>query len=288
MPDTMHDEKYIQQQARIELRIAEERREYHNLWQQIIQAWEKTADDTAWLTYSANYLFHTAGVKWALDPFSLFTRLKGKNPQNFAADLAALDAVVLSHAHADHLDLNILAALDGLPITWVVPEFMLEYVGKSVSLDATRLVIPQPGIPVNIGNLTLVPFKALHMRGDHGVPEMGYLAQFAGKSWAFPGDTRVHPPEGLPILENVDGIFAHLWLGKKCALQDSPPLLDEFCQFFAQPKPKRIVVTHLEELGRNALDYWTIDHYRLVETRFNQIAPGIEVSPALMGQAVSL
>ena len=284
----MHDEKYIQQQARIELRIAEERREYHNLWQQIIRTWEKAEEDTAWLTYSANYLLHTAGVKWALDPFSLFTRLKGKNPQDFAADLAALDAVVLSHAHADHLDLNILAALDGLPITWVVPEFMLEYVGKSVRLDAARMVIPKPGVPVNIGNLTLVPFKALHMRGDHGVPEMGYLAQFAGKCWAFPGDTRVYPPEGLPILENVDGIFAHLWLGKECALQDPPPLLDEFCQFFAQPKPKRIVVTHLEELGRNALDDWTINHYRLVETRFNQIAPGIEVSPALMGQAVSL
>ena len=284
----MHDDLFNQQQARIERRIEEARLGYPALWQRIIRDWKDASDDAAWLTYAANYLFHTAGVKWALDPFSLFTRLKEKNPQDFAADLSALDAVVLSHAHADHLDLNILAALDGLPISWVVPEFMLEYLEKKVNLKTTRLVIPQPGIPLPIGNLTLVPFKALHMRGDHGVPEMGYLAEFAGKHWAFPGDTRVHPQEGLPMLENLDGSFAHLWLGKKCALQDPPPLLDEFCRFFAGPKPKRIVVTHLEELGRNALDYWSLDHYRLVETRFRQIDPGIEVSSALMGQAVSL
>jgi hypothetical protein len=288
LPDTMHDDMFDQHQARIEHRITEARQGYPALWQKMIRDWKIASEDAAWLTYAANYLFHTDGVKWALDPFSLFTRLKEKNPQDFTADLDALDAVVLSHAHADHLDMNILAALNGLPIIWVVPEFMLDYVGKSVDLKKARLVIPQPGIPLAIGNLTLVPFRALHMRGDHGVPEMGYLAEFAGERWAFPGDTRVHPSKGLPILENVDGLFAHLWLGKKCALQDPPPLLDEFCQFFARPKPKRIIVTHMEELGRNALDYWTMDHYQQVHTRFQQIAPKIKISPALMGQAVSL
>jgi hypothetical protein len=284
----MHDERFDQRQVEIALRIEQAKEGYLTLWNQIIEAWQNAEEDCAWLTYAANYLFHTAGVKWALDPFSVFTRFKEKNPQDFAADLARLDAVVLSHAHADHLDMNILVALNGMPVTWLVPEFMLEYVGKSVNLKTARLIIPQPGIPVNIGDLTLMPFKALHLRGDHGVPEMGYLAEFAGKRWAFPGDTRVHPPESLPMLENVDGIFAHLWLGKKCAMQDTPPLLDEFCHFFARPKPNRIIVTHMEELGRNALDYWTMDHYQQVYNRFGQIAPEITVSPALMGQAVHL
>lgn len=284
----MNDEHFDQRQSEIALRIEQAKEGYQILWNQVIKSWQEATEDTAWLTYAANYLLYTAGVRWALDPFSLFTRFKEKNPQDFAADLSALDAVVLSHAHADHLDLNILAALNGLPITWVVPEFMLEYMEKKVNLKEVRLVIPQPGIPVIIGNLTLIPFKALHFRGDHGVPEMGYLAEFAGKRWAFPGDTRVHPPEGLPALQNVDGIFAHLWLGKKCAMQENPTLLEEFCHFFAQPKPKRIIVTHMEELRRNALDYWTIAHYQQVFTRFQQIAPEIKVSSALMGQSVSL
>jgi len=61
---------------------------YPAIWEQIVAQWQKAETDAAWLTYSANYLFHTAGVHWALDPLSLFSRLSLPNPMNFANDLA--------------------------------------------------------------------------------------------------------------------------------------------------------------------------------------------------------
>ena len=52
--------------------------------------------------------------------------------------------------------------------------------------------------------------------------------------------------------------FAHLWLGRHCAQKDEPPLLDDFCRFFVAFDPGRIVIAHLEELGRKADDYWDV------------------------------
>ena len=59
------------------------------------------------------------------------------------------------------------------------------------------MVVPHPGVPIHINGLTLIPYEGLHFRDGNGVPEMGYLAEFSGKRWAFPGDTRVFPAGGL-------------------------------------------------------------------------------------------
>ena len=55
----------------------------------MVAEWQAAESDAAWLTYSANYLFHTAGVHWSLDPLSLFSRLSLPNLMNFTKDLAA-------------------------------------------------------------------------------------------------------------------------------------------------------------------------------------------------------
>jgi len=196
--------------------------------------------------------------------------------------------VVLSHRHADHLDLELLSELADLPILWIVPEFLLEEL-QTIFRDKTpRVIVPRPGDPIEINDLTLIPFEGLHFRDDNGVPEMGYLAEFSGKRWAFPGDTRVFPTQGLTKLGSLDGIFAHLWLGKKCALHEKPALLEELCRFFTEPAPRRLVITHMHEIARKPDDFWDASHFSQVYARCGETNPEILVTPAWMGMSVNL
>lgn len=261
---------------------------YPTLWERLIAQWQAAESDAAWLTYSANYLMYTAGVRWALDPLSLFSRLSLPNPMDFSKDLAPLDVVVLSHRHADHLDLELLSDLVDLPTLWIVPEFLLEEMQTIFRGKTSRIITPQPGVSIQIKDLVLTPFDGLHFRNGHGVPEMGYLAEFSGKRWAFPGDTRVFPPQSLTKLGSLDGIFAHLWLGKKCALQQNPALLEEFCSFFIEPAPCQIVVTHLHELARKPDDFWDTSHFSQVYAKCQELKPEVKVTAAWMGTSVVL
>lgn len=275
--------------AAIKRKIRAANQKYPFLWRRMIQEWRKDeAVDALWLTYSANYLLRTAGVRWALDPFSLLTRTGGAGQPDFAGNLAGLQLVVLSHAHADHFDPNLLAAIADLPLAWVVPEFMLERLLRTAALPMEHVVIPRIGAPVSIGGLTLTPFESLHIHPLGGLPEIGYLAEFSGKRWLFPGDIRSYHFEQLPDFGRLDGVLAHLWLGKACALLDDPPRLEEFCRFFARLAPRRIVVAHLDEMGREAEDYWTQDHYRMAASWLGKNSPEIDISYAMTGQRVRL
>jgi hypothetical protein len=117
-------DRFVQKQAEIEAQKATAAREYPRLWQRIVSAWSSPeGSDQACLMYAANYLFRTGGVRWALDPLTLRQRLPYA-PEVDISPLAALDYVVLTHHHADHLDLNLLHLLKEFQTRWVVPEFL--------------------------------------------------------------------------------------------------------------------------------------------------------------------
>lgn len=265
------------------------RAEYPHLWHRLIEEWKGAElEDAAWLTYAANYLFSTGGVKWAMDPLSLFTRIEGGEQPDFAHDLDRLQLVVLTHAHRDHLDLSLISAIQSLSIAWVIPEFMLENIKQAVDISGRRILVPRVGCPIQFGRLILHPFNGLHFNQGNGVPEMGYLAEFNGKRWLFPGDTRNYDATLIPHNSNLTGVFAHLWLGKACALEDLPALLSDFCQFHLALKTEQIIVTHLQEMGRAAEDYWDLNHYWQAQRVWKEVAPSISVKYALMGQKVIL
>ncbi|MBW6473751.1 MAG: MBL fold metallo-hydrolase [Anaerolineaceae bacterium] len=262
--------------------------EYPKLWDRMISEWKSSQKDRFWLTYSANYLLHTAGVKWAIDPYSLFTRVGGGEQPAFSDDLNTLQLVVLTHSHSDHLDLNLIAAIQDLPIYWVIPELLLAKVNAAIDLPSERIIVPQPGNTLRIDNLMLTPFDGLHIHGEHGVPAMGYLAEFSHKRWLFPGDTRDYDFSKLPDFGEMDGIVGHLWLGKAEALEQWPSKLDDFCQFFSQFSTKQLVITHLREYGRETNELWDLHHFQLVRTHILAIKPEIKISAVLMGESIDL
>jgi L-ascorbate metabolism protein UlaG (beta-lactamase superfamily) len=281
-------DRFTRRQRQIERRAAKVMAAYPSLWEQMIKEWRQPgSDDRAWLLYSANYLFRTAGVRWAMDPIRLRHRLPGA-PEMPVADLKNLSFVILTHQHGDHLDLDLLRQLQAYPIYWVVPAPVLEVVEAEFKLPMDRVIVPRVMQPIEIYGMRITPFEGLHWEKQagidelRGVPAMGYLVEFNGRRWLFPGDTRSYDASRLPFLGPVDGVFAHLWLGRAGALLEPPPLLDEFCKFFLALQTKRIIVTHLEEFGRDASDYWDKKHARQVEAWYQKYAPDIQIDLACL------
>jgi hypothetical protein len=273
----------------IALNVERARGSYPGLWRRLIREWSSgDFSDSTWLSYAANYLFDTAGVHWALDPFALSSRIAGVDPPDYLADFECCSVIVLSHAHKDHLDMNLIRAVQSLPVQWVIPRHMLQTVLDRVSIPSRQIIVPEYGEPIRISGLTLTAFEGLHLAEGRGVPSTGYLAEFAGKSWLIPGDTRRYDLASLPVFNGLDGVFAHLWLGRASALMEPPPLLEPFCRFFAGLRTRRIVVTHLHELGRDADDYWDERHFEVVRDRFRELDPRLEVIAAIVGDRVIL
>lgn len=284
----MLTERFRKRQAEIDIKKENARATYPSLWRNLILEWQSAKLDAAWLTYAANYLFFTAGLRWALDPFSLYTRIGAAEQPDFPSDLSMLELVVLSHTHNDHLDPNLIKAISELPITWVIPEFMLGRVNEITRLHTERVLIPQPGLSLRFGNLTLTPFQGLHMHAGGGVPEMGYLAEFSGKRWLFPGDTRSFDLSKLPHFGRLDGVFAHLWLGKAQACAAHPTQLEHFCHFFAGLGADRILISHMQDFGRDADDFWDKSHFRWAAECLNEIDAKLIVAAAFMGELITL
>lgn len=262
--------------------------QYPMLWNRMISEWKSSQKDCFWLPYSANYLLNTAGVRWAIDPYSLFTRVGGGEQPAFYDDLNPLQLVVLTHSHSDHLDLNLISALKNFPIRWIIPEFMLAKIKAVVDLPSERIVVPQSGNALRIDNLTLTSFEGLHVHGENGVPAMGYLAEFSDKRWLFPGDTRTYDFSKLPDFGELDGVVGHLWLGKAEALEKRPSKLDSFCHFFAKFKTKQLVITHLFEYGREPNELWDLHHFQMARIRIHELRPELSINAALMGACQDL
>lgn len=267
---------------------------YPQTWSRIMSEWRQPGlENQVWLTYSANYLFQTGGLRWALDPLTPYSRLGLALPPGLAAGLQNLQFVLLSHRHADHLDAPLIAALRDYPIQWVIPEFLQGEVIQRSGLSRQKIMTPRPGEELTICGLQVLPFTGNHWEtlpdgSRKGVPAMGYRIKFSNQVWLFPGDTRTYDPACLPEFEQVDGVFAHLWLGRAAALLESPPLLEDFCRFQLALQPKRIILTHMHEVGRDAAEYWNERHVNLVIERLLAIQGGVQVTAACSGQGLNL
>jgi len=285
-----------ERQARIDLQRELVIAAFPQKWERLITEWNSPApEDRGWLMYSANYLFRTGGVRWAIDPLEMHSRLTRVNRPEAARDLRNLDFVLLTHRHSDHLDLNLLRTLRDLPIQWVVPEAILPLVRKQAGLAAGQILVPETLQTIELHGFRITPFDGLHWEdsptlrvGWRGVAETGYLVELGDKRWLFPGDTRNYDAARLPAFGEVDILFAHLWLGRGAALKEKPPLLEEFCRFCLALQPRQVILTHLEEWGRGGRDFWDREQAGLVIRELNRLAPSLPVEVAFSGDEIPL
>jgi len=147
----------------------------------------------SWLGH-AGFLLEWNGVRLAIDP-NLSPRCTvvrrelelGAAP----ADLGALDAVLISHAHFDHLDRPTLAALAGVG-RLIVPQGSEGYVEAIHTAEPT--VGLAPGGAVRVGALEIVAVPAFH-HGNRWHPlasarlAVGWIVRTGERAVYFAGDT---------------------------------------------------------------------------------------------------
>lgn len=268
--------------------------QYPLLWSSMISDWQADdAADAAWLTYSANYLLRTKGVRWAIDPLALNWRVPEAPKVDVEHDLDGLSFVLLTHDHCDHLDLNLIRLLREKPIQWVIPTFLQEKVLIETGLAPEKVISPKAMHPIDLNGVMVTPFEGQHLityaNGScKGLPAMGYLVECSGKRWLFPGDTRVYDISRFPKFGVVDMLFPHLWLGHGSALLESNGYMDAFCQFAADLRPRKIVITHLREFGRDANNFIDDEHAQKALDLLASRYPGIDSSSAHTGEKINL
>jgi beta-lactamase family protein len=257
--------------------------DYAERWGGMVRAWRAPrSDDAVWLMYSANYLFNTRGLMWAVDPVFLGNRAPEAHTPNAGEDLAGLDFALLTHAHIDHVDMSLWAQLKGSRCHWVVPEYMVDVFTGDAGMGDCDWSVAVPGEEIAVRGARIVPFVGPHHEhratGETThVDSTGYLVETDGGSYLFPGDVRTYDPACLSPFKDVSAVFAHVFLGRSAALADEPPLLDAFVDFYVRCRPKKIALTHLFELGREPADCWIESHAEVVADAFRAADAGIEV-----------
>jgi L-ascorbate metabolism protein UlaG (beta-lactamase superfamily) len=147
----------------------------------------------------ATLLLEVAGRRLLTDPnfdpflgsFSVGSRLKRVSAPGVAiADLPQLDAILVTHAHADHLSFATLNALPpGIPI--FAPPPIAEWLRR---LGYPSAVAVAPGKAVEIEGLRISAAPALHQGSRYGVDRWRaaanmYLLDTGSVSCYFAGDT---------------------------------------------------------------------------------------------------
>jgi L-ascorbate metabolism protein UlaG (beta-lactamase superfamily) len=144
------------------------------------------------------HLIEVDGRRVLTDPwFSVApTYDPGEPVAKSVAQLPDLDAVIITHEHYDHCDLDSLAGYRDLGVPVVVPPTVADAARRHGFSDVRVL---EPWEHTQAGDLTVTAAP-----GKHGVPEITYVIQGGDRTVYFGGDTL-----NIPELAELPSRFGH-------------------------------------------------------------------------------
>ena len=185
-------------------------------------------------------------------------------PQAMRENLSRLDAVLLTHAHADHVfgldDLRRFnATMDTALDLHAEPEVieqlrkMFGYIFEphnnvNASFIAQLIAHPQsPGNPFDLHGATWTPLRLMHGR----LPILGYRVDHGGRSIAYCTDVSIIPPETYPLLEDLDVLVLDALRPRHHPTHLST---DQAVEIIERVAPQQAYLTHLaHDLGHAEL-----------------------------------
>ena len=154
-------------------------------------------------------------------------------------DLCRLDAILYTHAHADHiLGLDDVRRFNTLRGGNVIPVYaaqdtlaeirrIFNYISETAKDGLFRPLINFTAID---GSFTFNGITATPVQVVHNGPTYGYRIDFGGGSFGYVPDCKILPPEAIDVLKGVDVMIldalryrehaTHLCIGESCELFD--------------------------------------------------------------------
>ena len=243
------------------------------------------------LIHSTSYLFNTNGYRWGMDLAFRNARKLAETPKKCAELLGNLDLMIISHGHNDHFEKSTVKALAKTDVEWVIPDFLYES-ALECGIVPNRIHVAKENEELQIGKLTVLPFKGRHFRPDtgKGIEEYGYYVTAKdAPSLVFPVDVRDFSLERLQGIPKADYCFAHVWLGDKSGLKDDySPIDRKFAEFMLKLSDKNIFLAHLYENGRKDEDMWRECHAEIIKSRIAELSPATRVTVPKCGEVIEL
>lgn len=135
-------------------------------------------------------------------------------------------------------------------------------------LDSDKIVFTEKDKEYIIGDIKLHIFESRHSHSGESVPEYGFSVEYNGKNYVFAGDIRDYSTQSLYKPDNIEVLFAHLWLGKANALNvHANEYAEKFCDFVRFFKAEKVFIAHLFDPRRTVEDMWTDLHFDLVKDK---------------------
>ena len=219
------------------------------------------ATDGFYAFCASGQIFRVGGVNFAVDPVIRAPAVRDQVIEQTRAIFSQVSAVFITHSHDDHFDPDFARRLADLDCVWVVEDSFPKELLAQAGLRQEKLCFVKPGQTMELAGIRAKVFPGCHFQSDGtGVEAVMYLLAVGGREIFLPADVRDYGADQLPVIDSPDCMIANVWLGRGQACRTEDGAYEEFCDYVAYFKPKKVFLGHLMEYAREVTDLWRWEH----------------------------
>lgn len=164
----------------------------------------KKGADIRWLGQAGFEITSPAGVKAAIDPYlgnscMKLVGFKRMMPAPVSLEDFDADALLISHEHPDHLDIDLMRTLAHQPGISVYGNASCRKTMAEAGLDPERMGEIGIGSRFSVGDIQVTAVPCDH--GDQCIEPLGFLLKTGGVCIYFAGDTAYTPEMLRPAIQ---------------------------------------------------------------------------------------